>query len=338
MEKLRATLTEREGQEPVFQRIILYIDDLDRCPPHQVVKVLQAIHLLLTFPLFVVFVAVDVRWLRHALAEQYAGQVKSVEDSGGATASASDYLEKIFQIPYWVRPIDVHGTWAILRSRMLGSEAGEEEEPDSAASDPGIAPATIVEASEAYAVSSTPEGDDLSPTSPRPPEPSSPPPRPAIRSLRLTREERDFIRHSAALLDGSPRRTLRFLNTYRIIKGSLGLAEVSRLEEGGYRALLTMLSIAVSIDDCYPALLEALSYGSGSPLNILRLAFDQDAYGSADDRARVQRALDLFARQTSNDLDLAFYARLAARYSFNPAVGLLVAAPSDESAPDLAPG
>lgn len=48
---------------PSFERIILYIDDLDRCPPEKVVEVLQAIHLLLCFPLFVVVVAVDARWV-----------------------------------------------------------------------------------------------------------------------------------------------------------------------------------------------------------------------------------------------------------------------------------
>jgi hypothetical protein len=46
---------------PALSRIILHVDDLDRCPPHVVVDVLQAVHLLLCFPLFTVIVAVDVR-------------------------------------------------------------------------------------------------------------------------------------------------------------------------------------------------------------------------------------------------------------------------------------
>jgi hypothetical protein len=39
---------------PRIDRIVLYIDDLDRCPEDKVVDVLQAVHLLLAFPLFVV--------------------------------------------------------------------------------------------------------------------------------------------------------------------------------------------------------------------------------------------------------------------------------------------
>jgi hypothetical protein len=50
-----ATLDEEDAEAPSrINRIVLYIDDLDRCPPNKVVEVLQAVHLLLAFPLFVV--------------------------------------------------------------------------------------------------------------------------------------------------------------------------------------------------------------------------------------------------------------------------------------------
>ncbi|WP_269112312.1 P-loop NTPase fold protein, partial [Lentzea aerocolonigenes] len=59
----RLTATTKNGQSADLERIILYVDDLDRCPPRRVVELLQAIHLLLAFPLFVVVVGVDSRWL-----------------------------------------------------------------------------------------------------------------------------------------------------------------------------------------------------------------------------------------------------------------------------------
>ncbi len=98
-----------------FQRIILYIDDLDRCSPEKVVEILQACHLLLFFPLFIVVVAVDARWVSRALVERYKGllDVDPSHGHGGVplsaksvtngSASPRDYLEKIFHIPYWVR-------------------------------------------------------------------------------------------------------------------------------------------------------------------------------------------------------------------------------------------
>jgi hypothetical protein len=94
-----------------FDRIILYIDDLDRCPPHKVVDVLQAVHLLLTFPLFIVVVAVDVRWVSRSLETHYEKLIGSAE---GATAV--DYLEKIFQVPYWVRRMAPADTGILLLS------------------------------------------------------------------------------------------------------------------------------------------------------------------------------------------------------------------------------
>ena len=41
-----------------MQRIVLYVDDLDRCPSDRVVELLEAVHLLLAFALFVVVVGV----------------------------------------------------------------------------------------------------------------------------------------------------------------------------------------------------------------------------------------------------------------------------------------
>jgi len=38
---------------PPLERIMLYIDDLDRCPPRRVVEVLEAVHLMLALDLFV---------------------------------------------------------------------------------------------------------------------------------------------------------------------------------------------------------------------------------------------------------------------------------------------
>jgi len=68
-----------------------------------VIKVLEAVHLLLAFPLFVVVVAVDATWLTSSLEEHF----RQFEH-----ADAADYLEKIFQVPFQVQPLprDVPGT------------------------------------------------------------------------------------------------------------------------------------------------------------------------------------------------------------------------------------
>jgi predicted KAP-like P-loop ATPase len=80
---------------------------------------LEAIHLLLAFPLFVVIVAVDVRWLSKSINKYFAEMLlipdllnperdihKLGHHSMGVSATTQDYLEKIFQVPYWLPLID----------------------------------------------------------------------------------------------------------------------------------------------------------------------------------------------------------------------------------------
>src|SRR5262249_8266918 len=109
--KLRVLLADwqanAEKHAPPIERIVLYIDDLDRCHPDKVVEVLQAVHLLLAFDLFAVVVAVDPRWLERSLYRAYlpelAGHVSAARiraDDRLIEFSPQNYLEKIFQIPF----------------------------------------------------------------------------------------------------------------------------------------------------------------------------------------------------------------------------------------------
>ncbi len=106
---------------PQIDRIVLYIDDLDRCPHATVVKVLEAVNLLLAFPLFVVIVGVDPRWLQVSLSKHYQDQLGFEKGE----VSVWDYLEKIFQIPYHLLPLNTGGgldnNYARLVARIVGT-------------------------------------------------------------------------------------------------------------------------------------------------------------------------------------------------------------------------
>lgn len=107
----------REGEKGV-DRIVLYIDDVDRCPPEMVVNILQAVHLLLAYKLFVVVVSVDPRWLLRSLGSRIS-QLQQDDDAGaGLVATPQDYLEKIFQIPFTVRPMGQHGFSKLIRALL----------------------------------------------------------------------------------------------------------------------------------------------------------------------------------------------------------------------------
>ena len=76
-------------------RIILMVDNLDRCPPGQVVNMLEAVQLLVKTKLFVVVLAMDVRYISRALEKEYEGIL--VQDGH---PSGLDFIEKIVQVPY----------------------------------------------------------------------------------------------------------------------------------------------------------------------------------------------------------------------------------------------
>jgi hypothetical protein len=126
---VRATAdhVEHGAPEPTVGRIVLYIDDLDRCPEKRVVEVIRAVHLvhlLLAFPLFVCVVAADPRWLTQCLENAPGIRVDRTDRGNddafvsqfGRVADPADYIEKIFQLPIWLRPIPVERRAGLLRS------------------------------------------------------------------------------------------------------------------------------------------------------------------------------------------------------------------------------
>ena len=94
-------------------RVALFIDDLDRCPPQRVVEVLEATQLLVKTRLFVIVVALDVRFVSRALESVYGGVL-----SRHGAPSGLDFIEKIIQIPYRVRTIDPVGFGQYLRGQV----------------------------------------------------------------------------------------------------------------------------------------------------------------------------------------------------------------------------
>ena len=103
-------------------RVVLFIDDLDRCPPETVVQVLEAAQLLVKTDLFVVVIAMDVRYVTRALEEKYRGILVRRGDPSGL-----DYIEKIVQIPYSVRPLDADAVKSYMQAQMHVAKAADEE-------------------------------------------------------------------------------------------------------------------------------------------------------------------------------------------------------------------
>jgi peptidoglycan hydrolase-like protein with peptidoglycan-binding domain len=220
-----------------IDRVVVYIDDLDRCPPGQVVNVLSAINLLLDIPHFVVVVGVDSRWLFRSLEVKFAellGDAAAGQpaDSQLPSASPQEYLEKIFQYSLVLPPVSRDG-YERLVDRLLpvrqdaapsGTSAGiPGHMVRTAAGGPDAAVAEDRTATEPA------HDDDLTP-----------------RDLAITAAEIQCIRSLAPWFE-TPRAIKRFTNLYRLIRVSIGEDRV--LEGEAFRRILLLLALAIS----YPA-------------------------------------------------------------------------------------
>lgn len=243
--------TPAEDRKPPehLQRIVLYIDDLDRCPDKTVIKVLEAVHLLLALPLFVVVVGVDGRWLEGALEREYADQLGQ-----DGSASPSDYLEKIFQLPYWLPKLDTEdvkdGSFAKLVNALAPEAAAHSADAEDGAEEG--APRSHDDAT------SEGDGEDGEGESPGDgeivwvdaPELTAAQQREALREqVTLSKEELDCIKALGPLIGKSPRAVKRFINSYRFLKARhLPEGEDSN-EDGVALGSLIILALEVGLSD-----------------------------------------------------------------------------------------
>jgi hypothetical protein len=205
LETFAAILDRERDARGGLERIVLYIDDLDRCPPAVVVKVLEAIHLLVALPVFVVVVAVDARWLRRAIERHYA-------EMG---LSPANYLEKIFQVPFQLSAMNRSAFGDLVRTLAA----------------PSVAPASP----------SVP----ASPTVPAPREPVVHEVHRDLRprQLEITAAEMEFLARLAPLVP-SPRATKRLVNLYRLLRARLSGPSLDEFVAGdGAAAVLVLLAV-----------------------------------------------------------------------------------------------
>jgi hypothetical protein len=250
---------------PPLERIVLYIDDLDRCPPRRVVDVLEAVHLMLALNLFVVIVAVDARWLIRSLEYHHHELFRESDPGEETVATPVDYLDKIFQIPFALRRPGPVATAKYLRSLLPeplqaatstthttpadpDANARSDRDPaPSAGASPASMPQNSVPLAEATPDEPDPaerqadpagDSDELlsSPSSKklsdrlRPPARNEPTPAPVIelrpQGLQLSRPEIEFMTHLGGLVP-TPRAAKRLVNIYRLVRIGIPDAELS---------------------------------------------------------------------------------------------------------------
>ncbi|MGH3351273.1 MAG: P-loop NTPase fold protein [Nocardioides sp.] len=215
-----------------IRRIVLHVDDLDRCRPERVLEVLHTLNLLQATRLFVAVVSVDPRWLRRSLRELEPSGRPVPDDSevGGrlrdGIGDPLDFLDKIIQIPYALRPMNASNAEEYFSELVRKNDLADPniEHPGTDVPDTAAAGGTAGRA----------HPDEQ---------------RPALQ-LTVTPREWDYLRPLAAAQE-TPRAVKRFLNLYQLLRLTSGLGMEE--EEGilgddvhaARRAAATLLSVLV---------------------------------------------------------------------------------------------
>ena len=230
-------------------RIVLYIDDLDRCSAKDVVKVLQAVNLLLTFRLFVVVIGVDGRWLETSLSRHYDRLLRS----------PVEYLEKIIQLPFVLRPMSPDAyvtmvddlTTARIRAVPIDADQGglgepgdtDEDRYSGGASGQPDVPSDATEAPTSETEQSPADAAvEVVVPRPRAAQPES---------LVISEPERKLLGKVGGLIT-TPRTTKRFINTYRMVRVCAGDTDADKFSpdgDGEYQAVIVLLAILMGCPD-----------------------------------------------------------------------------------------
>jgi hypothetical protein len=254
------------------RRVVIAIDDLDRCAAEKVVQVLEAVHLLFNFTMFVVVLAVDTRWLDQSLRIRYHQLL-----GGAGGAAPSDYLEKIIQIPVRLVPLDeslIRKMITGLTGRALKKSPAPRPDPHSNPS-PGPPDDTAQPAQPASTPAVAASGDGATPTratqygrSPRRRLPAE--------VLEITETEAIAMSAVAPLVGTTPRTVKRFVNTYRLLKARVkdpGEFDHQRGGIGDHEVVAFLLAVITGQPAAAPILLASLRLAS--PDGTLQSATDE---------------------------------------------------------------
>ncbi len=325
----------------LVDRVVLYIDDLDRCKPERVVEVLEAVHLLLGLDLFVVIVAVDSRWMLRALEVHYEALLTAEDerdDDAFRESTPQNYLEKIFQIPFALAPMSEPGFEQYVEFLVRdGAERVQDVEARPRVARGGQESEGRADESETDPWTQRDVADDpwSDATPPTAAENETPvqwgrelPDEDRPRIVVITRTEREAMKQLGALLP-TPRQAKRLVNVFRLIKLQIDegrLDDFERPDAGGHRAVLALLAILFGRPNLAHVLFRALFELGAAPTTPTLHAWIDDlgkfleASSKASDRTIAAEARDaaglLEARYAGLSVaDCAIWVGTVARYS-----------------------
>jgi hypothetical protein len=184
-------------------KVVVFIDELDRCPLDRIVDILEAIKLFLAEEIFIVLLAIDTRVAAEAIHRHY----KDV----ATPQLAREYLEKIVQIPIHVpRPAHIesllHDLMSIQVDRATAANRATPEPANPQAPQRALSRRLAGSRAALVAVDGPPS------------QPTGEAPRIRVELPDTEHEFKLLAELSSGFLHNNPRRLKRVLNTYRYVK------------------------------------------------------------------------------------------------------------------------
>ncbi len=257
-------------QGRTLERIILYIDDLDRCSDDKVLEVLQAVHLLMAFPLFIVVVGVDKRCVTNALYNREVSkyflreensEIKRAEKSNAIHIIHPDeYLEKIFQIPFQLQRPSPENIQHMIH-KLLEKDIQEEIQTETNKNQPLPNAITPPNSNNVLVDALRPQANQLNQQAPQnqpeegktqdPSKERKPSSEPEMKQevlpegLKITSSEREYIKKISPLIGTTPRTIKRFINIYRLIRAHQDLTGIDEDQE--YLIVIFILAMHLGV-------------------------------------------------------------------------------------------
>ena len=127
---LTEAFTDFAGQNPA-RRIIVFVDDLDRCLPNGAVEVIEAMKLFFDLDGFVFVVGLDEKVVEASVEHRYldfnASRAAAKSDT---IIRGADYIKKIFQVPFSLGPVSVNDLDWLIQSALEEAAAPPDQRQD----------------------------------------------------------------------------------------------------------------------------------------------------------------------------------------------------------------
>ena len=113
-----------------IEKLVVLIDDLDRCLPRVAIETLEAVRMFLSMENTAFIIAADDGMIKYSVKEYFPRVLEKEEDESVGTMNYSDfsdkYLEKLIQIPLHIPRIGVQEAQLYVLMLLIESEVGHE--------------------------------------------------------------------------------------------------------------------------------------------------------------------------------------------------------------------